>query len=108
MYLVTYFGLVFMVLLNFFIAIILEGFFGVWKSLTEDNAGGSGKWLVIDVWNSWRGSCKHRSNKWPSRIDIISRIDALAKDQRHFDGLASIRIDTQTLSEVMLCQEYGF
>jgi hypothetical protein len=107
-YLVVYFSVVFMILLNFLIAIILEGFFGVWKSLTEENAGGSGKWLPIDLWHAVKGAWVHHRRRWPSRIDVISRIENFEQTQNKWDTFESRKADTQLISEVMLVDEYGF
>jgi hypothetical protein len=108
MYLVAYFAVVFMILLNFLIAIILEGFFGVWKALTEENSGGSGKWLPIDLYHAIKGSWVHRRKGWPSRIDVITRIESFEQTQKEWDTFESRRADTHLMSEVMLTDEYGF
>merc|ERR1711972_1291925 len=65
-------------------------------------------WLPIDMYHAIKGSWVHRRRGWPSRIDVITRIETFEQAQKQWDTFDSRRADTQLMSEVMLVDEYGF
>jgi len=104
LYVALYFGIVFLILLNFFIAIVLEGFNGVWKGLHEEqNLGGVGHWVVTDACQAWVGYIEHLGRKWPKRGKIAHKIECLEEKEDDFETSLNA-----TISETQLWEDYGF